>query len=60
MPIAEKEEAGAMSAIQKAKAKNARLRLMKERNEIYLAEQREEREVEDQELTQELRVSTSQ
>ena len=59
MPIAEKEE-GAMTAIQKAKAKNARLRLMKERNEIYLAELREEREVENQELTQELRVSTPQ
>jgi hypothetical protein len=29
-------------AIERAKAKNARLRLMKERNEHYLAEQREE------------------
>ena len=29
-------------AIERAKAKNARLRLMKERNENYLAEQREE------------------
>ena len=31
-------------AIERAKAKNARLRLMKERNENYLAEQREERQ----------------
>jgi len=30
------------SAIERAKAKTARLRLMKERNENYLAEQREE------------------
>ena len=29
-------------AIERAKAKNARLRLMKERNENYLAEQRDE------------------
>ena len=29
-------------AIERAQAKNARLRLMKERNENYLAEQREE------------------
>ena len=29
-------------AIERAKAKNARLRLMKERNENYLAERREE------------------
>ena len=42
-----------MTAIQRAKAKNARLRLMKERNENYLAEQREEDE-EDDELTKEL------
>ena len=38
-----------------AKAKAARLRLMKERNEIYLAEQRYE-EWDDGESTRELRV----
>ena len=37
------------------KEKHARLRLMKERNENYLAERREEHEAE-QELTRELRV----
>jgi hypothetical protein len=57
MPVAEKETDVAVTAVQKAKAKNARLRLMKERNEIYLAEQKEERDAEAQELTQELRVS---
>lgn len=31
------------TAIERAKAKNARLRLMKERNENYLAEHRDER-----------------
>jgi hypothetical protein len=40
-------------AIQEAKAKNARLRLMKERNENYLAERRDEDEA-DNELTKEL------
>ena len=59
MPVAGKEEAVATTVLQKAKAKNARLRLMKERNEIHLAEQREERE-QDHELTQELRVSTAE
>ena len=43
------------SAIQKAKAKSARLRLMKERNEQYLVEQRAEAEADD-ELVEELRV----
>ena len=42
---------------QTAKAKNARLRLMKERNENYLAEQRDENDIDD-ELTKELQVST--
>jgi hypothetical protein len=41
---------------QTAKATNARLRLMKERNENYLAEQRDENETDD-ELTKELTVS---
>jgi hypothetical protein len=48
-----------MSAIQKAKAKNARLRLMKERNENYLAEQRDE-EAGEEEQTRELRVSNAE
>ena len=43
---------------EKASAKSARLRHMKERNENYLAEQREEKAAED-ELTKELRVSFS-
>ena len=47
-----------VKSVQAAKAKNARLRLMKERNENYLAEQRDEHETED-ELTKELRVSTT-
>ena len=42
------------TAIEKAKAKNARLRLMKERNENYLAERRDEIDA-DEELTKELR-----
>ena len=42
----------------KALAKSARLRHLKERNENYLAEQREEKAAED-ELTKELRVSFS-
>ena len=46
-------------AIEKAKAKSARLRLMKERNENYLAEQKYEHEAEE-ELTKELRVSTAE
>jgi len=37
-----------VSAIAKAKAKNARLRLMKERNENYLAEQKEEPDEDDE------------
>jgi hypothetical protein len=43
-----------MTAIERAKAKNARLRLMKERNENYLAEQKNEHEADD-ELTKELK-----
>jgi hypothetical protein len=45
------------SAIQKAKAKNARLRLLKERNENYLAERRDYDEELNDELTKELTVS---
>jgi hypothetical protein len=48
----------ALKGMQTAKAKNARLRLMKERNENYLAEQRDEQETDD-ELTKELRISTT-
>jgi hypothetical protein len=48
-----------LSAVEKAKAKNARLRLMKERNENYLAERRDEHEADD-ELTKELRVSAAE
>jgi hypothetical protein len=44
----------AIRASRDAKAKNARLRLLKERNENYLAEQRGEAEAE---LTEELRVA---
>ena len=67
MPVAEPEKAAeldvnsyekrntvAATAIEKAKAKNARLRLMKERNENYLAERRDEIDA-DEELTKELR-----
>jgi hypothetical protein len=60
MPVAELEKAVELdqkvvvTAIEKAKAKNARLRLMKERNENYLAEQNDEREVDD-EFTKELK-----
>jgi hypothetical protein len=69
MPVAEHEGAAEVdteekhtvvaTAIKQAKAKNARLRLMKERNENYLAERRGEDEADD-ELTEELRVSTSE
>jgi hypothetical protein len=62
MPVAEPKEAlkpVVETAIHKAKAKNARLRLMKERNENYLAEQRDEAAADD-ELTKELRVSTAE
>jgi hypothetical protein len=45
----------AVTVIGNAKTKNARLRLLKERNENYLAEQRDEQA--EEELTQELRVS---
>jgi hypothetical protein len=69
MPVAEHEGAAEVdteekqtvvaTAIKQAKAKNARLRLMKERNENYLAERRGEDEADD-ELTEELRVSTAE
>jgi hypothetical protein len=39
-PIADKKRVA--SAIERAKAKDARLRLMKERNENYLAEHKDE------------------
>jgi hypothetical protein len=42
-----------ITAIERAKAKNARLRLMKERNENYLAERKDEDAV-DEEPTEEL------
>jgi hypothetical protein len=50
---------GVVTAAEKAKAKNVRLRLMKERNENYLAERRDEQET-DEELTKELTVSTAE
>jgi hypothetical protein len=59
MPVADLEKTVelqqkvVMTAIERAQAKNARLRLMKERNENYLAEQKNEHEVDD-ELTKEL------
>jgi hypothetical protein len=65
MPIAEPQEPVELedtsehrkniveTAIKEAKAKNARLRLMKERNENYLAERRDDRP-EEWELTKEL------
>jgi hypothetical protein len=47
-PVSGEERAKAVAqAIEHAKAKNARLRLMKARNENYLAEQRDEREPEE-------------
>jgi len=64
MPNTQREESvtpdtsqrqGKILAIEKAKAKSARLRLMKERNENYLAE----REVDDG-SDLELRVSTAE
>ena len=55
----EEKQTVAGTAIKQAKAKNARLRLMKERSENYLAERRGEDEADD-ELTEELRVSTSE
>jgi hypothetical protein len=57
MSIAQPKETVApvvVTAIHRAKAKNARLRLMKERNENYLAEQRDE-EGADEEVTKELK-----
>ena len=62
MSIAElKETVGpvVVTAIHRAKAKNARLRLMKERNENYLAEQRDE-EATDEEVTKELNAPVAE
>ena len=58
MPTREPKVVG--KAIEEAKAKNARLRLMKERNETYLAERKDERDGEEDEFTKELRVSTDE
>jgi hypothetical protein len=53
-PVSDEERAKAVAkAIEHAKAKNARLRLMKARNENYLAEQRDEHEP-DEDKTEEL------
>jgi len=41
-------------AIKRARAKNARLRLLKERNELYLAEQRQRDDYPPEEITDEL------
>lgn len=41
-------------AIKRARAKNARLRLLKERNEMYLAEQRQREDYPPEEITDEL------
>jgi hypothetical protein len=41
-------------AIKRARAKNARLRLLKERNEMYLAEQRQRDDYPPEEVTDEL------
>ena len=46
------------SAVEKAKAKNARLRLMKERHEYYLAERRDYDDEANDDLTKELTVSS--
>ena len=48
----------AATAVEKAKAKNARLRLMKERNESYLAERRDYDDEANDDLTKELTVSS--
>jgi hypothetical protein len=56
MAAEEPNESEIVKRTQTAKATNARLRLMKERNENYLAEQRDENETDD-ELTKELTVS---
>jgi len=57
MPVAEPQERNREDAVSKAianaKFKNARLRLMKARNELYLAEQREDPDV-DEDETKEL------
>ena len=57
MEAAKPNEIDVVEGTQTATAKNARLRLMKERNENYLAEQRDENDIDD-ELTKELQVST--
>ena len=58
MPLSESKEAIdplVLTAIQRARSKEARLLLMKERNERYLAEQRVEVEADD-EFVEELNV----
>jgi hypothetical protein len=63
MPIAEAKETvepTVATAIQKAKAKNARLRLMKERNENYLAERRDEEDESIDDLIKELQISNAE
>ena len=57
MAAAKPSEIDVVEGTQTAKAKNASLRLMKDRNENYLAEQRDENDTDD-ELTRELQVST--
>ena len=62
MPRTEQETAEkkhVTSAIANAKAKNARLRLLKERNENYLAEQKDYEDEINDELTKELTVSAT-
>jgi hypothetical protein len=63
MPIDEAKETvetTVATAIQKAKAKNARLRLMKERNENYLAERRDEEDESIDDLIKELQISNAE
>ena len=47
------------TAVEKARAKNARLRLMKERNENYLAERRDYDDEANDDFTKELTVSSN-
>jgi hypothetical protein len=54
----DKRDEVAVTARGSAKAKSARLRLLKERNESYLAEQRDEGA--EEEVTKELRVSNAE
>jgi hypothetical protein len=62
MATAEKKETldpTVATAIQKAHAKNARLHLMKERNEQYLAERRAEEDESMDDLVNELQISNA-